>query len=96
MSKPLPPQLVPNKLTIPAPGRSRGPSARTAAGRWPLLAGLALLAACGSDTDPGPGGVTVGEARALDDAASMLDEQRLDLPPAAEAAAEGTEVPAAD
>ena len=38
---------------------------------------LVLLAACGqSDSDPGPGGVTVGEARALDEAAAMLEEQR--------------------
>ena len=37
-----------------------------------------LLAGCRpNDTDPGPGGVTVGEARALDEAAEMLDEQRL-------------------
>jgi len=37
-----------------------------------------LLAACGSgDDDPGPGGVTVGEAKALDEAAEMLDAQRL-------------------
>ena len=44
-----------------------------------LLLALAL-AACGkSDTDPGPGGVTMGEARALDEAAAMLDERR---PPA--------------
>lgn len=36
------------------------------------------LAGCGAgDNDPGPGGVTVGEARALDEAAEMLDEQRL-------------------
>jgi len=61
-------------------------------GRLPILAGGAralpailgallpalLLAGCGSsDNDPGPGGVTVGEARALDEAAEMLDEQRL-------------------
>lgn len=33
-----------------------------------------LLAACGqSDDDPGPGGVTVGEARALDEAAAMVE-----------------------
>lgn len=38
-----------------------------------------MLAACGSaETDPGPGDVTVGEARALDEAAEMLEERRLD------------------
>ncbi|WP_136162621.1 hypothetical protein [Sphingomonas flavalba] len=44
----------------------------------PLLAILAplCLAACGQqDNAPGPGGVTVGEARALDEAAAALDEQ---------------------
>ncbi len=42
------------------------------------FAACALLCACGeSDTDPGPGGVSVGEARALDQAAEMLDQQRL-------------------
>jgi hypothetical protein len=41
-----------------------------------------LLAACGQkDTDPGSGGVSVGEARALDEAAAMLEQQR--LPPGA-------------
>lgn len=48
--------------------------------RLPLvtLAASVLLAACAEvDTDPGPGGVTVGEARALDEAAEMLDRQRL-------------------
>lgn len=45
-----------------------------------LLLAVLALSACGSaDTDPGPGGVTVGEARALDEAAAMLDERR---PPA--------------
>ena len=40
-----------------------------------------LLAGCGAgDNDPGPGGVTVGEARALDEAAEMLDEQRSPTP----------------
>lgn len=35
------------------------------------------LAACGpADSDPGPGGVTVSEAKALDEAAAMLDERR--------------------
>lgn len=44
--------------------------------RWFLLTALAV-AACGkADNDPGPGGVTVGEARALDDAAAMLDSRR--------------------
>jgi hypothetical protein len=39
---------------------------------------LLLLAACGErDTDPGPGGVTVGEARALDEAAEMIEARRL-------------------
>lgn len=39
---------------------------------------LALLAACGqSDTAPGPGGVTVSEARALDEAAEMIEARRL-------------------
>ncbi|MFA7603589.1 MAG: hypothetical protein WCY29_11330 [Novosphingobium sp.] len=38
------------------------------------------LAACGpADNDPGPGGVTVGEARALDEAAEMIEQRR---PPA--------------
>lgn len=56
----------------------------------PLLA-LMVLAACGaSDTDPGPGGVTVGEAKALDEAAEMLDQRR--LPP--EALPDGIATPA--
>ncbi len=45
-----------------------------------LLTALALalaLTACGpSDNDPGPGGVTVGEARALDEAAAMIDKRQ--------------------
>ena len=43
-----------------------------------LLAALSLaLAACGPGAnDPGPGGVSVGEAKALDDAAAMLDARR--------------------
>ena len=42
------------------------------------LALPALLAACGdADMDAGPGGVSVGEARALDEAAEMLDSRRL-------------------
>lgn len=43
-----------------------------------LIGGVGLLAACGQgENDPGPGGVTVGEARALDEAAEMLEERRL-------------------
>ena len=42
------------------------------------LATLCLsLAACGpGENEPGPGGLTVGEARALDDAAAMLDARQ--------------------
>ena len=52
---------------------------RPAGAAYAFAAGCALLlAGCGSsDTDPGPGGVSVGEARALDEAAEMLDQQRL-------------------
>ena len=47
-------------------------------GRAALVAACLLLAGCGeADNDPGPGGVTVGEAQALDEAAEMLDQQRL-------------------
>ena len=43
-----------------------------------LLAITALLAACSpSNNDPGPGGVTVGEARALDEAAEMIEDRRI-------------------
>jgi hypothetical protein len=35
----------------------------------------ALLAGCSSDSDPGSGGVTKGEARQLDAAAAMLDKR---------------------
>lgn len=58
--------------------------------RFALLAFTLLLAACEpADNQPGPGGVTVGEAKALDDAAEMLDQQR--LPP--DALDEGAETP---
>lgn len=46
-----------------------------------LLAAI-LLSACGSDGDPGPGGVTRGEAEALDEAAEMLDARKLPPLPA--------------
>ena len=50
---------------------------------WPAAA-LALLAAGCSRTEnePGPGGVTVSEAKALDDAAEMLESR--DSAPGAE------------
>lgn len=44
------------------------------------LALLVLTSGCGpAENDPGPGGVTVGEAKALDEAASMLDERNAPL-----------------
>ncbi len=42
-----------------------------------LAGGALLLSACGpGENDSGPGGVTVGEARALDEAAEMLDARQ--------------------
>lgn len=47
-----------------------------------LVLAVLTLAACGkADNEPGPGGVTVGEARALDEAAQMIEDDR--LPPEA-------------
>ncbi|MEO0030715.1 MAG: hypothetical protein RIS94_473 [Pseudomonadota bacterium] len=44
--------------------------------RAALILALATgLPGCSRDTDPGPGGVTQGEARALDDAAQMLEQR---------------------
>src|SRR3546814_5280379 len=41
-----------------------------------LLLAAALTAGCSrTDNEPGPGGVTVSEARALDDAAAMLESR---------------------
>lgn len=45
-----------------------------------ILALALMLGACSgsnSDSAAAPGGVTAGEARALDDAAQMIDDQRL-------------------
>jgi hypothetical protein len=71
-------------FSLPAKGYDRGMK------RTILLAAALLLAACGErDTDPGPGGVTVGEARALDEAAEMIEARRLPD----EALATGTPVP---
>ena len=60
--------------------------------RLSIAAGLALtitLAACGSEGAKAPGGVSEGEAKALEEAASMLDERALPpeaLPPEADSA----------
>jgi len=52
------------------------------------------LSGCGQkDTDPGPGGVTVGEAKALDQAAEMLDARQ--LPPPAQPSGQ-PQAPASD
>ena len=41
-----------------------------------LAAVLCLVAGCSrTDNEPGPGGVTVSEAKALDDAAEMLESR---------------------
>lgn len=42
------------------------------------IASVLLIAACEpSGNDPGPGGVTVDEAKALDEAAEMIEAKRL-------------------
>jgi hypothetical protein len=43
---------------------------------WIATATLALVSCEKADNAPGPGGVTMGEARALDDAAKMIDARR--------------------
>ena len=58
-----------------------------------LALGTVLVSACSpSDNDPGPGGVTVGEARALDEAAEMIEQRRIpaDVLAEEELASEGT------
>ncbi|WP_298199705.1 hypothetical protein [Novosphingobium sp.] len=69
-------------------GRAIAPSPAL---RWtaPLLAGALVLGGCQkADNEPGPGGVTVGEARALDRAAAMIEGQAPPEPaPAASGAA---------
>lgn len=65
--------------------------------RRPPAAALAIalvLTACGDEGASAPGGVSPGEAKALEDAASMLDERR--LPPEALATAEPSGAPPAD
>lgn len=58
---------------------------------WPTAIVLALLAAGCSRTDnePGPGGVTVSEAKALDDAAEMLESRDGTAPKAEKAVKAG-------
>ena len=61
-------------MTRPA-DRNQRLRARSA-GVLAAAASLAL-AACGSGSETGPGGVSDGEARALDEAAEKLDRQQL-------------------
>jgi hypothetical protein len=71
--------------------------------RHPIAAALLLaLAACGDEGASAPGGVSPGEAEALEDAASMLDERQLppealpsDVPSEAPAEMTGDAAPAA-
>jgi hypothetical protein len=53
---------------------------------------LLALAACGDEGASAPGGVSPGEAEALEDAASMLDERQ--LPPEAIPSGPPAEAPA--
>lgn len=57
------------------------PQRRPLAATASALAALLVLAACGDEGASAPGGVSPGEAKALEDAASMLDERK--LPPEA-------------
>ncbi len=72
----------------------RAPQRRARHGRAALPLLLALGACGQADSSPGPGGVTVGEARALDAAAAMLDARQVPeealRPTAAEAAPDAT------
>jgi len=67
--------------------------------RTHLILTLALfLAACQkADTEPGPGGVTADEARALDEAAQMIEDRRPSTasPTLPSPAPTGTPLPAA-
>lgn len=65
-------------------------------GRLGIGLAMVLLALSGCrarDNDPGPGGVTVGEARALDEAAKMLESRApkpATVPPAPKAVPDKT------
>lgn len=62
--------------------------------RAPIALLPLLLAACGpAGNDPGPGGVTVDEAKALDQAAEMLEERRLPDEALSKPAVEGEPAP---
>ena len=62
-----------------------------------LLTATTLLAGCGtSDNDPGPGGVSAGEARALDEAAAMIESRRPPEPPATQPNDPATPAPSAE
>jgi hypothetical protein len=53
---------------------------------------ILLLAGCGpAVNDPGPGGVTVGEAKALDEAAEILDARNTLPEPTTRGTSEVTE-----
>jgi len=60
--------------------------------RFSIGAAALFLTACGpADNEPGPGGVTVGEARALDEAAEMIEAKRLPPEVAAQEGADAAE-----
>lgn len=65
--------------------------------RLPAITALALaLAACGDEQARAPGAVSPGEAKALEEAAAMLDERKLPpeaLPPEAAPEAAQAEMP---
>ena len=52
-------------------------SARYSAGMRRTSIAFALLALTACNRDPAPGAVTTSEAKALDDAAQMIDSRRL-------------------
>lgn len=64
-------------------------------GRSAAIMMICALTGCGQrDNDPGPGGVTVGEARALNEAAEMLEQRRVPaelIEPRAPASSEGAD-----
>lgn len=87
----MPPPMSLRRLPPPPKRRANRPhplsSLAPRAARLLLVAALVpALAACGSAGADAPGGVSAGEAKALDEAAEMLDQRRLPpqaLPPEA-------------